>query len=98
MAACANDQWSFLTSAGPVLETRKVVGQYLNCVEEIIEILNFGDRPEATKRRADPLPYDGTLANAGVGNAKLTELFLKSCEALVHVADLAYIFTESEDT
>ena len=79
------------------MQGREVIGCELERVEEVVDVLDVDDRPEAPQSRADPLPEDGRLADAGVDDALLAVLRLQTFEYEVHVAELADIFAEDED-
>ena len=97
MAARADDERAFLAAVGAVLQRGDVVGEGLQAVEEVVEILDFGDGAQAAHGHAKALTNDGCLADAGVENAAFAIFILQAGEALVYVANLAEIFAEGKD-
>jgi hypothetical protein len=41
-------------------------------------------------------PMNGRFADAGIGHAELAVFFLHSFEPLIHIAEFAHVFTESD--
>src|SRR5690606_23582666 len=66
-------------------------------VDEIVEVLYFGNRPEAAHRKADTLANDRGFAYPRVRYAQFPVLLLESCEALVYITDLSDIFSKSNN-
>ena len=79
------------------MQGRQVIGCELERVEEIVDVLDVHDRPEAPEGRANALPKYGCLANAGVDDALLAVLGLQSLEDEIDVAELPDVLAEDED-
>jgi hypothetical protein len=63
---------------------------------QIIEVLNFGDRPQAAHSHADGLAHDRPFADPGIKHPFDTVFLLHAAQALIHVADMAHVFAESK--
>ena len=87
----------FLPADGSPVERGQVVRSHLQRVEEVVEVLDVADRPEATHRGADGLAEDRRLADAGIGQAQVAVLRLQALEHEVHVAKPAYVLADDED-
>ena len=68
---------AFCPPARAPAQRGEVVGQDLQRVEQVVEVLDLGDRAQPAHRHADRLADDGGLADAGVGDAQLAVLLLQ---------------------
>src|SRR5688500_11764242 len=94
MAAGAEDHRRLLAAGRAPAQRREVVRHDLQRVQEIVEVLNLRDGPEAAQRGTDGLAGDRALADAGVHHPPGAVLFLQTQAALVDVAELADVFAE----
>ncbi len=96
VAARADDDRRFLPAARAPVERGQVVGQDLQAVEQVVEVLDFGDGAQAAQGQPDGLADDGGLANAGVGDAQAAVLLLQPGPGLIDAAEVADILAESD--
>src|SRR5438093_4474367 len=96
MSARADDHRALLTAAGSPARHRQIVRKDLDGVEDVVQVLNLGDRPQSAKRRADRLADDRAFTNAGVGDAQLAVFRLQAGATLVDVAELSDVFAEDD--
>ena len=96
VAAGAHDDRRLLPAGGAPVQRRQVVGHDLQGVEQVIEVLDLGDRAQAAQGQADRLPEDGRFADAGIGDAQRAVFLLQAAEALVDVAQLADILAKGD--
>src|SRR5216683_2592651 len=94
----AHDHRRLLAAGRPPVQAGEVVGGELQRVEEIVEILDVADRPQPAHGRADGLPKDGGLADAGVGQPKIAVFRLQSLEHEVDIAQPPNILADYEKT
>ena len=97
VAARADDHRRLLAALRAPAQGRQVVGQDLQRVEQVVEVLDLGDRAQPAQRHADRLAEDRRLADAGVGDPQLAVLLLQAGEALVDVAELADVLAEGDE-
>ena len=64
-------------------------------VQEVVEVLNLGDRTQSAHGQSDALTGDGGLADSGVADAHGSEFGLHPLETLVDVADVAHVFAKN---
>ena len=74
----------------------QVVADDLQAIEQVIEILDLRDGPEAAHGQANALPDDGGFTDTGIGNPHLAVFCLQAFQCLVHPANLADIFPENQ--
>ena len=97
MAAGADDHRGLLPAGGAVAQRGEIVGEDLEGVEQVVEVLDLGERPQAAQREADRLPDDRRLADAGVGHPAEAVLLLQPHEPLVDVAERPDVLPEGEE-
>src|ERR1700694_2246926 len=86
-----------LTTDGAPVQRRQVIRRDLQCIEEVVEVLDVADRPQPAHRRADRLAEDRRLADARVGQTQVAVLRLQALEDEVDVAKLAHVLADDED-
>ena len=96
MALRADDDRRLLAADGAPVQGGEVVRGDLERVEEVIEVLDVADRPQAAHRSADRLAQDRGLANAGVGQPQVSVFRLQTLEHEVHVAQPPDVLTDYE--
>ena len=94
VSACANDCRCFLSATSSPLHCRQIITHQLQCIEEIIQILNLNDWFESSHGKTNSLTKYRGLTDACIGNAQESILCLQSTESLIHIAQLSYIFAE----
>jgi len=72
----------------------KIVGDDLQGIEEIVQILDFGHRTQAAQRHANGLAHDGGFPDPCIGNPVDPVLFLQMSPALVYSAEMPHVFAE----
>src|SRR5688572_18902256 len=97
MAAGADDDRGLLASGGAPAQRRQVVGHDLERVEQIVEVLDLGDRAQPAQGHPDRLADDRELPDAGVRDPQVAVLLLQVREALVDVAQTADVLTQREE-
>ena len=97
MAARTDDDGSLLPTRGAVTHRGRIIAEYLQGIEEVIEVLNFSDGTETSHRQADSLAGNGAFTNARVRHAQLPKLLLHAFHGLVHPANLTRILAERND-
>ena len=93
----ADDDRRDLPARGAPEHGGEVVRGDLQRVEEVVQVLNFGNGAQAAHRHANGLADDGGFPNAGVGNPQFAVFGLQALEALVHAAQIAHIFAKGDD-
>src|SRR5258706_15199891 len=96
MPACTDNQRGFLATLGPVLQASQIIRQDLYGIMQLVQILNFGNRPQAAKCCADPLPYDRAFADARIGYAQFAMFLLKPCKSLIDITNSSNVLTEGQ--
>ncbi len=94
VAPRAHDDRRFLAAARAPVQRRQIVGEDLQGVEYVIQVLDFGDGAQAAHRQADGLPDNRRLADARVGHAQGAILGLQAGESLIHAAQPADVFAK----
>ena len=64
-------------------------------VEQVVEVLDLGDRTQSAHGQSNALAGDGGLADSGVADAYGSEFGLHALKALVDVADVADVFAKN---
>ena len=82
----AHDHRGHLAPDAAPTQVGEVVGHYLEGIEEVVEVLDLGDRPQAAQGHADGLAEDGDLADPDVGYPQVPVFLLEAAEALIDVA------------
>jgi len=94
VATGTDDDGGFLPAGGAPAQVGQVVCHNLQGVEQVIQVLDFSNRPQAPQGHADGLAEDGGFTDAGIRDTQGTIFFLKAAEALVDIAQLAHVFTK----
>src|SRR3954467_11734806 len=91
VAAGAYNHWAALLSFGAVMKSGRIVTQWLQAIQQVINVLNFGNGSQATHGQANTLSHNGEFPDAGIKNAINTIFCLQAREALVHIADIPQV-------
>src|SRR5689334_8618792 len=97
MAARADDDRRLLPTGGAPAQRGQIVREDLQRIEDVVEILDLGDRTKAAHGRTDRLSGDGALADSRVHHPPHSMLFLEPEASLVDVAELADVFAEDDE-
>ena len=92
-----DDHGRLLTADAAPVNRRQVVRSVLERVQQVVEVLDVADRPQATHRTAGGLAEDCRLSDAGVGQSQLAVLRLQALEHQVHVAQPPHVLADDED-
>ena len=76
----------------------KIIRHNLQGIQDIIKVLDFGNGSQSAHCHADGLSQDRRFADARICHAHGAVFFLHPLEALVHIAELAHVFTERNET
>src|SRR5574340_1744203 len=95
--ARTHDHRCALTTCCAPVQSSQIVRHDLEGIQQVIEILDLADRPQAAHGHADGLSENGGLPDPGVGHTPITVLFLKTLEALVDVPEAANVLTKRYD-
>ena len=98
MSTGADDDRRFLSTFGTILHRSDIVAHWLKGVEQVIEVLDFGDGAKASHGGTDAFTDDTPFADAFIGYSQFTIFLLHAGETLVYVANFTYVFTEGEYT
>src|SRR5687767_922646 len=94
--AGTNYKRAFLAAAGAVLKGGHIITEGLQAIQQIVEVLNLSNRPQAAHRHAYTLADDGGFANPYVSDAQLAVFFLQSCKALIDVTYFTEVFAKGK--
>ena len=92
MAPCANDQRCSLLAYCSKMHSCQVIAQWLQSINEIVQVLNFGDRSQTSHSKADTLSHNRQFANTGIKYSAFSMFCLQPCKSLVHIPDKTEIF------
>ena len=96
VATGAHDEGRLLLADGAVQKGGKVIAEGLQAIQDVIEVLDLGNGPQAPEGQPNPLANDCGFAYAGVGNAQRAKLFLEAFQPLVHIANGPAVFPEDK--
>src|SRR4051812_10965354 len=91
--ASADDDRSLLSTVRPPPKARQIVGDDLQSVKKVVQILDLGNWPQSSNRHADGFSNDGGFANSGIRDALRPIFFLKVRPTLVHTAKQSNVFS-----
>jgi hypothetical protein len=95
--AGADDGGRLLHVVGAITQCRKIVGQRDEAIQQVVEVLDFGNRTQAPHGHADRLPHDRPFPDAGVEHPLFAVFFLHPHECLVDAAYFTDILAEGEE-
>ncbi len=94
VAACAHDHRRALPTHRAPMQGCQIIRNNLQCIQNVIKILDLTDRPQPAHRQPHGLPQDRRLANARIGHTQCAIFFLHALEALIHITKKAHILTK----
>ena len=97
MAAGAEDDRGLLPAVGAPAERGQIVRGDLQRVEEIVQVLDFRDRPEAPHCHPNCLAHDRRLTNAGISDPLRPVLLLQLGPFLVHASEQADVLADGHE-
>jgi len=97
MSTRSNDDRCLLSSRCAPPQIGKVIRDDLQCIKQIVEILNLRHRPDAAHCHSNGLADNGCFANTGVGDSVHSILLLQMRPALIHPAQMSDVFAERDE-
>src|SRR5690349_7268436 len=76
------------------MQCRYIITERLQSVQQIIEVLYFGNGAQSAHGKTNSLSHDGKFANTRIKNPFFTVLRLQTGKSLVHIANVAKVFSK----
>src|ERR1043166_4919827 len=96
VSSCSDDHGGFLSSPRAPLQSGQIIAHELKCIQQIIEVLNFGNGPQTAHGKTYRLAKNSCLTNSGVENTVFSVFNLKAFQPLVYTTYFAGIFSEND--
>ena len=97
VAASADYKRSLLASCGPPAQGGAVVRKNLKGIQQVVQVLNLGNRAKSAHGQTYALTGNGRLSNSRIRDANAAEFRLNAFKALVDVAYVPDVFAKNHE-